>query len=86
MPILAQHLPQTSIATLAVGASMLLILVISKRFSPRAPAPLVAVGRTPRDETFPGLLIVRSEGRIFFANAQSVGDRARSPAARASGV
>lgn len=29
----------------------------------------------PDDETWPGLLIVRLEGRIFFANAQRVGDR-----------
>jgi len=29
----------------------------------------------PEDETFPGLLIVRPEGRLFFANAQHVGDQ-----------
>lgn len=29
----------------------------------------------PDDETFPGLLILRPEGRLFFANAQEVGDR-----------
>ena len=29
----------------------------------------------PEDETWPGLLIVRVEGRVFFANAQRVGDR-----------
>ncbi|HEY6969438.1 MAG TPA: SulP family inorganic anion transporter [Candidatus Angelobacter sp.] len=29
----------------------------------------------PDDETFPGLLLVRVEGRIFFANAQRVGDK-----------
>ncbi len=29
----------------------------------------------PDDETFEGLLIVRPEGRLFFANVQSVGDR-----------
>lgn len=29
----------------------------------------------PDDETWPGLLIVRAEGRIFFANAQRVGDK-----------
>ena len=28
----------------------------------------------PGDETWPGLLIVRIEGRLFFANAQRVGD------------
>lgn len=29
----------------------------------------------PDDETWPGLLIIRIEGRMFFANAQRVGDR-----------
>lgn len=29
----------------------------------------------PDDETFPGLLIVRPEGRLFFVNAQSVGEQ-----------
>jgi SulP family sulfate permease len=29
----------------------------------------------PEDETFPGLLIVRTEGRMHFANAQRVGDK-----------
>jgi MFS superfamily sulfate permease-like transporter len=32
----------------------------------------------PEDETFPGLLIVRPEGRLFFANAQHVGDQLMS--------
>jgi len=31
----------------------------------------------PDDETWPGLLIVRVEGRVFFANAQRVFDRVR---------
>jgi MFS superfamily sulfate permease-like transporter len=29
----------------------------------------------PEDETFPGLLILRPEGRIFFANAQRIGEQ-----------
>ena len=29
----------------------------------------------PNDESFPGLLLVRIEGRLFFANAQYVGER-----------
>ena len=29
----------------------------------------------PDDETWPGLLLVRPEGRLFFANAQRVGDK-----------
>ncbi len=28
----------------------------------------------PEDETFPGLLIVRTEGRVYFGNAQNIGD------------
>jgi high affinity sulfate transporter 1 len=32
----------------------------------------------PDDETFPGLLIVRPEGRLFFANAQYVGEQIRA--------
>ncbi|MDX2503357.1 MAG: SulP family inorganic anion transporter [Gammaproteobacteria bacterium] len=32
-------------------------------------------GEYPDDETFPGLLIVRPEGRIFFVNAQNIKDR-----------
>jgi high affinity sulfate transporter 1 len=28
----------------------------------------------PGDEQFPGLLLIRVEGRVFFANAQSIGD------------
>jgi anti-anti-sigma factor len=32
----------------------------------------------PDDETFDGLLILRAEGRLFFANAQQVSDRIRA--------
>jgi len=31
----------------------------------------------PEDETFPGLLLVRLEGRIFFANAELIGQKVR---------
>ena len=37
----------------------------------------------PEDESFPGLLIVRPEGRVFFANAERVGARIRALAAEA---
>ena len=40
---LIRHLPQTSLATLAVGAAMLVILVALERFAPRTPAPLAAM-------------------------------------------
>ncbi len=36
----------------------------------------------PDDETFPGLLIVRPEGRLFFVNAQTVGEQIRALAAQ----
>jgi MFS superfamily sulfate permease-like transporter len=32
----------------------------------------------PDDDTFEGLLILRPEGRLFFANAQQVGDQIRA--------
>jgi MFS superfamily sulfate permease-like transporter len=40
----AQHLPETSLLTLAVAAATLVVLVGMERLWPRAPAPLVAVG------------------------------------------
>jgi SulP family sulfate permease len=32
----------------------------------------------PEDETFPGLLLLRFEGRLFFANAERIGDKVRA--------
>jgi MFS superfamily sulfate permease-like transporter len=32
----------------------------------------------PDDETFPGLLILRPEGRLFFVNAQSVAEQMKA--------
>jgi SulP family sulfate permease len=68
----------------AVVASLLALA--QQTFNP----PVYAMGRKrgtdvfrplsaehPDDETWPGLLIVRVEGRIFFANAQRVFDRVR---------
>ena len=37
----------------------------------------------PEDETFPGLLLLRPEGRIFFANVERVGEKIRSRIAEA---
>jgi sulfate permease, SulP family len=34
-------------------------------------------GEHPDDETFPGLLMLRIEGRIFFANAERIGQKVR---------
>jgi sulfate permease, SulP family len=38
----------------------------------------------PEDETFPGLLLLRPEGRIFFANAERVGQKMRALADEAN--
>ena len=41
-----------------------------------APTVFRAIGAEhPGDEQWPGLLMLRVEGRVFFANAQSVGDQ-----------
>ena len=37
----------------------------------------------PEDETFPGLLIVRPEGRVFFANAERIGQKIQAYASEA---
>src|SRR5262249_9612498 len=37
----------------------------------------------PEDETFPGLLLLRPEGRVFFANAERVGEKMRALIAEA---
>ena len=37
----------------------------------------------PEDETFPGLLLVRLEGRVFFANAERLGQKIQALAAEA---
>jgi MFS superfamily sulfate permease-like transporter len=36
------------------------------------------VGENEADETFPGLLIMRAEGRLSFANAENAGDKMRT--------
>jgi SulP family sulfate permease len=45
-------------------------------FRPRSP-------EHPEDETFPGLLMLRPEGRIFFANAEHVSEKIRAHMAEA---
>lgn len=40
---LAQAIPETSLATFAVGATMIVLLVSLEHFAPRVPAPLIAV-------------------------------------------
>jgi MFS superfamily sulfate permease-like transporter len=46
-------------------------------FRPRSP-------EHPEDETFPGLLMLRPEGRIFFANADHVSEKIRAHMAEAN--
>jgi sulfate permease, SulP family len=41
---LAQHVPETSLLTLAVAAATFAVLIVMERLWPRSPAPLVAVG------------------------------------------
>jgi SulP family sulfate permease len=41
------------------------------------------VGEDDADETFPGLLILRTEGRLTFANAENAGDKMRALADQA---
>jgi high affinity sulfate transporter 1 len=56
---LIHHLPETSLATLAVGVAMLVILIGFERFLPRAPAPLIAVAV---GIAVSGLLALQSHG------------------------
>ena len=39
-----RHIPETKISTLLVGTCMIVLLIAIKRFAPKAPAPLIAVG------------------------------------------
>ena len=50
-----QHLPQTSLITLAVAAATLLVLIGMERLWPHSPAPLVAVGGSIAASWFFGL-------------------------------
>jgi len=67
-----------------VAVIVSLVALAQQAYSP----PVYALGRKrgtnvfrartdehPDDETWPGLLIIRTEGRAFFANAQQIGDR-----------
>jgi SulP family sulfate permease len=73
------------------GIVVAIILSLIGLASQAANAKVYAIGRKrgedvlrplspehPDDETFDGLLIVRPEGRLFFANAQQVGDQIRA--------
>jgi len=69
---------------IVVAVTASLVSLAQQAYSP----PVYALGRKrgtqafrartpehPDDETWPGLLILRLEGRLFFANAQRAGDR-----------
>jgi MFS superfamily sulfate permease-like transporter len=64
-----------SLVALAYQAADLPVYVLGRKpgtnvFRPRS-------AEHPDDETFPGLLLQRPEGRLFFANAERVGDKMR---------
>ncbi|HKA46363.1 MAG TPA: SulP family inorganic anion transporter, partial [Burkholderiales bacterium] len=52
---IATHIPEASMATVAVGAATIAILAAIERFIPRAPAPLVAVAAGIAGVSFFGL-------------------------------
>ena len=67
-----------------VAVIVSLLALVHQAYSP----PVYALGRKrgtdvfrplsrehPDDETWPGLLILRTEGRVFFANAQRIGEQ-----------
>jgi high affinity sulfate transporter 1 len=68
---------------IVIAVIMSLLSLVYQSYSP----PVYRLGRKrgtnvfrplspeyPSDETWPGLLLVRAEGRVFFANAQRIGD------------
>ncbi len=63
----------TSLLALAQQAYSPVIYAIGRKRNTSVFRPISS--QHPEDETWPGLLIVRVEGRVFFANAQRVGDR-----------
>ncbi len=65
-----------SLVALAYQAADPAVYVLGRKpgtnvFRPRS-------GEHPEDETFPGLLLVRPEGRIFFANAERIGQKVQA--------
>ena len=63
----------TSVLALAQQAYSPPVYVVGRKRNTDVFRPLSP--EHPDDETWPGLLIVRVEGRVFFANAQRIGDR-----------
>jgi len=63
----------TSLLALAQQAYSPPVYVVGRKRNTQVFRPVSA--EHPDDETWPGLLIVRVEGRVFFANAQRIGDK-----------
>ncbi|HEV8491266.1 MAG TPA: SulP family inorganic anion transporter, partial [Candidatus Angelobacter sp.] len=63
----------TSLLALAQQAYSPVVYAVGRKRNTRIFRPVSPQDST--DETWPGLLILRVEGRLFFANAQRVGDR-----------
>jgi len=63
----------TSLLALAQQAYNPPVYVVGRKRNTQVFRPLSA--EHPDDETWPGLLILRVEGRVFFANAQRIGDK-----------
>ena len=64
-----------SVLTLIYQASRPPVYAIAYNREQRVFRP---AGENPNDETFPGLLILRAEGRLTFANAKNAGDKIRA--------
>ena len=62
-----------SLLALAYQVSDPAVYVLAASPAPTCSAP--ALAEHPEDETYPGLLLVRPEGRIFFANAGRLGQK-----------
>ena len=63
-----------SMATLAIQAAAPQLYVLGRKRGTDVFRPLSG---EHDDETFPGLLMLRPEGRVFFVNAERLGDRIR---------
>jgi Sulfate permease family/STAS domain len=84
---LVAHLGQASLTTFAVGAVALILLFALERYLPRLPGGLIVLGADP-DATgvfadlrrhrgivpVPGVLVVRPDAPLFYANAELVRD------------
>lgn len=61
-----------SLCSLIIMANIRLVLVLGRKPGTQVFRPLLP--EHPEDETFPGLLLVRPQGTIYFANAERIGD------------